>query len=90
MKPCTLRESTKPKLSSSCGGDTTVSARVTGRGSGGLKIVDFQLQLAFVTAQVPLLLLSYQGKRLALHAGWWLLDIALCMVMTEALKAVSV
>lgn len=61
-----------------------------GRGSGGLTIVDFQLRLAFVTVQVPLLLLSYQGKRLAFHAGWWLLDIALCMVMTEALKAVSV
>lgn len=57
-------------------------------GSGGLDT----LQLTLVAAEKVLqtLLSSHQGKRLTLHAGWWLLNTALCVVMAEALKAVNV
>lgn len=57
-------------------------------GSGGLDT----LQLTLVAAEKVLqtLLSSHQGKRLTLHAGCWLLNTALCVVMAEALKAVNV
>lgn len=32
---------------------------------------------------------SYQGKLLALHAGQWLLNVVICMVRSEVLKAVD-
>lgn len=75
--------------SSSSGGDAVVSARET-ESSVSLNNVDLDLRLTLVAVQayVPMLLLLHPGKRPALHAGWWLLNTALCMVTAKALEAV--